>query len=134
MPLNYIFGMFTWTLPRSSLKVKVIGQNFRSQNELEALGQCIPPPRHVLPVSRHESGSGSVSESVCVIRIATKTLIVLSLAHCQTSVKISCKSVRTFLQKVSNKQTDKQTNNDDYISSLADLKMFILVVCQVLCA
>jgi len=24
--------------------------------QLEALGQCIPPPRHVLPVSRYESG------------------------------------------------------------------------------
>jgi len=32
--------------------------------QLEARGQCIPPPRHVLPVS--QSGCGSV------IRIATK--------------------------------------------------------------
>jgi len=25
--------------------------------ELEALGQCIPPPRHVIPVLRYGSGS-----------------------------------------------------------------------------
>jgi len=31
-----------------------------------------------------------------------------SLAHCQPSLKISCKSVRTFLHKVANKQTDNQ--------------------------
>jgi len=37
-------------------------------HKLEALGQCVPPPRHVLPVSRYRSGS--ISESV--IRIATK--------------------------------------------------------------
>jgi len=36
--------------------------------KLEALGQCIPPLRHVLPVSRY--GSGSLFGSV--IRIATK--------------------------------------------------------------
>jgi len=27
---------------------------------LEALGQCIPPPRHVLPVSRSGSGSTKI--------------------------------------------------------------------------
>jgi len=35
-----------------------------NQEKLEALGQCIPPPRHILPVSRSRSGS--------VIRNATK--------------------------------------------------------------
>jgi len=29
------------------------------KNKLEALVQCMPPPRHVLPVSRSGSGSGS---------------------------------------------------------------------------
>jgi len=38
-----------------------------------------------------------------------------SLANCQPSLKISCKSVRKFLRKVGNRQTNKQTNNDDYI-------------------
>jgi len=35
-------------------------------------------------------------------------------------VKISCKSVRKFLHKVASKQINRQTNNDDYISSLAE--------------
>jgi len=60
--------------------------------ELEALGQCIPPPRHVLPVP--PSG-----ESVWII---------------------SCKSVWKFLHKVAN----RQTNNDDYISSLVEVKIW----------
>ena len=36
---------------------------------MEALGQCIPPPRHVLPVSRSGSGNGSGS----VIQIKSKS-------------------------------------------------------------
>jgi len=39
-----------------------------------------------------------------------QSLIVCLLAHCQPSVKISCKSVRTFLRKVANRQTDRQAN------------------------
>jgi len=38
------------------------------------------------------------------------------MAHCQPSLKISCKSIRKFLRKVANRQTDKsdrQTNNDE---------------------
>jgi len=34
--------------------------------------------------------------------------IICSLAHCQPSPKISCKSVQKFLHKVANRQTDKQ--------------------------
>jgi len=37
-------------------------------------------------------------------------LTICSLAHCQPSVKISCKSVRKFLRKVANKQTVRQTD------------------------
>ena len=50
-----------------------------------------------------------------------------------TPLKISCKSVRKFLRKVAN----RQTNNDAYISSLAEVlilsdpaKYFILVKCS----
>jgi len=39
-----------------------------------------------------------------------QSLIVCSLAHCQPSLKFSCKSVRKFLCNVANKQTDKQTD------------------------
>jgi len=45
-----------------------------------------------------------------------QNLIFYSLAHCQPSLKISCKFVRKFLHKVANRQTDKQTNNDEKIS------------------
>ena len=50
-----------------------------------------------------------------------QNLIICSLAHCQPSLKISCKSVRKFLRKVANKQTERQTNNDENITSLAEV-------------
>jgi len=69
--------------------------------QLEALEQCIPPPRHVL-----------ITSVAIRIRIPDpdrhQNLIIWSLAHCQPSLKISCKSVRKFLRKVANRQTDKQ--------------------------
>ena len=68
---------------------------------MEALGQCIPPPRHALD----GSGSGSMT------RITTKSFV-----HRQP---ISCKFVRKFLHKVANRQINRQTNNDDYITFLA---------------
>jgi len=43
------------------------------------------------------------------------------MAHCQPSLKISCKSVRKFLRKVANKQTNIQTNNDENIALLAEV-------------
>jgi len=41
-----------------------------------------------------------------------QNVIICSLAHCQRSLQISCRSVWSFLRKVANKQSDKQTNND----------------------
>jgi len=78
--------------------------------QLEVLGQCIPPPRHVLPVSRYRHGS------VSVIRIATK--IICSLAHCQPSVKFRANPFASFCAKL---LTDKQTNNDENITSMAEV-------------
>jgi len=52
-----------------------------------------------------------------------QNLTIRSLAHCQPSLKISCKSLRKFLRKVANRQTHRQTNNDDYLSFLADVTM-----------
>jgi len=43
-----------------------------------------------------------------------QNLILCSSAHCQPSLKISCKSVWQFLRKVSN--TNRQTNNDENIT------------------
>jgi len=74
--------------------------------ELEALEQGIPPPRHVLPVLRYGFGS--------MIWNAAKILIICSLAHCQPSLKISCKSVWKFLRKVANKHTDRQTDRQTH--------------------
>jgi len=47
-----------------------------------------------------------------------QNLIICSLAHCQPSLKISCKSVSKFLRKVAN----RHTNNDAYITSLAEVR------------
>ena len=55
-----------------------------------------------------------------------QNLISSSLAHCQPSLKISCKSVRKFLRKIANRQTDRQTNNDDDITSLAEVTIICL--------
>ena len=46
---------------------------------------------------------------------------ICSLAHCQPSLTISGKSVRKFLRYVATKQTDRQTNNDQNITSLAEV-------------
>jgi len=39
-----------------------------------------------------------------------QNLIICSLAHCQPSRKISCKSIWKFLCKVANRQRERQTN------------------------
>jgi len=41
-----------------------------------------------------------------------QNLIICSLAHCQPSLQISCKSVRKFLRKVVNKQREKDRQTD----------------------
>jgi len=37
-----------------------------------------------------------------------QNLVICALAHCQPSLKVSCKSVQTFLRKVANGQTNRQ--------------------------
>jgi len=44
-----------------------------------------------------------------------QNVTICSLAHCQSSLKISRKPVRKFLCKVANSQTNMQSNNGDYI-------------------
>jgi len=53
-----------------------------------------------------------------------QNLTICSLAHCQPSLKMSCKSVQKFLRKVAN----KQINNDENISSLAEVKITANVI------
>jgi len=74
----------------------------------------------------HTSAKARLTRIQIHIRILdpdrNQNLIVCSVAHCQPSLEISWKSVWIFFAQ-SCKQTDKQTNNDDYITSLAEVKM-----------
>jgi len=55
--------------------------------------------------------------------VVHQNLTVCSLAHCQPSLKISCKSVLKFLHKVDNRQTDKQTNKRRRLAEATKLLM-----------
>ena len=70
----------------------------------------------------HTSPKARLTSAVIRIRNPDRqqNLTICSSANCQPSLKISCKSVRKFLRKVAN----RQTNNDDYISSLAAVNNF----------
>ena len=88
------------------------------QCELEALGECIPPPRHVLPVSPSgESVWAADLSPLTTFRISQysdesgkqslyqdgdpdrhQNLIICSLADCQPSLKILCKSSPSCLR------------------------------------
>jgi len=57
----------------------------------------------------------------------------LFLCHCQPSLKISYKSVRKFLPKVASRQINRQANNDDYISSFAEVIMLENSCCKCTC-
>ena len=48
------------------------------------------------------------------------SLIICSMHHCCTVLKISSKSICNFLCKIAIKQTDKQTTIDKKLASLAD--------------
>ena len=52
-----------------------------------------------------------------------QNLIICSMGHWQPALKILCKSIPKFFRKVANRQTDRQTNNDENITSLAEVKM-----------
>jgi len=54
-------------------------------------------------------------------------LTVCSLANCQPSLKILCKSVQKLLRKIANKrgQTNRQTDNVDNITFLGGLEVMI---------
>ena len=56
-----------------------------------------------------------------------QTLIICSLAHCQPSLKISRKSIRKFLRKVANRQTDKQQRKHNLLVGRNKETHFILL-------
>ena len=53
-----------------------------------------------------------------------QNLIVCSVAHCQPSLKISCKSVWKFLRKAANRQTDKQRRKHNLLGGGSQLDPF----------
>ena len=61
-----------------------------------------------LPVSPNSDESGKQSLYPDGDPDRHRNLIVCSLTHCQSCVKISCKSVVNFLRKVANSQTNEQ--------------------------
>ena len=52
--------------------------------ELEALGQCTPPPRHVLPVSRYQSRCLSCAGDVMTSQLLWRCLLVHAV-HCSVA-------------------------------------------------
>jgi len=54
-----------------------------------------------------------------------QNFIVCSLVRCQPFLKISCKSVGKFLREVAKRQTVRQANNDENITSLAEANILI---------
>jgi len=88
----------------------------------------------------HTSAKARLTSVTIWIRIRDpgryQNLIICSLTHCQHSLKILCKFVRTFLRKAAHRQTDKRTNkrqlhillggvNKNYMNSAA-LGLFVL--------
>jgi len=80
---------------------------------IEALGKCIPAPRQVLPVSWCGYGYGYRSDPD---RQKLNHLFIGPLP--------------TFPELLTDRQTKRQTNNDDHISSLAEVmkRNFIITV------
>jgi len=119
----------------------------RKEERLEALGQCIPPPRGrwrndiivamAMPASACHALQRHAAQSVIPLPVSPNSdksgkqslypdgdvdfhqnVRICWLAHCQPSLKISCKSIWKFLCKVANRHTD----NDENITSLVEVK------------
>jgi len=71
--------------------------------ELEALRQCIPPPRHVLPMSQYGSRLPPIFNHFFVGSLPT----------------FPENFMQIHLEIIAKLPTDRQINDDDYISSLA---------------
>ena len=56
-----------------------------------------------------------------------QNLISCSLAHCQHSLKLSSKSVRTFLHKVANRETDRQRRKHNILGGGKDVDLYFSV-------
>ena len=95
---------------------------FNTVMKLQALGQCIPLPRHVLPVSQYRSGSLS--------RIATKFnhLFIGTLSTFPENFM----QIRSEVFAQSCWQTDRQTTTITYALSEVKKIKFLFIVMDVL--
>ena len=74
-----------------------------------------------LPIVSDESGNQSLYPDGHPDRHQNLTICLST--HCQPSLKISCKSVWKFLRKVAYNRTNRQTNIDENITSLAEVNI-----------
>jgi len=94
--------------------------NQSSQDKQEALGQCISPPWHVLPVSWYWSRSA--------IQIATKIYTFVQWPIADLPGKFHANPVRRICAKL---LAERWTNNDDYhISSNRSPGPLLAQLCQ----
>ena len=107
-PATYLRHIINSSIPLEPAVNRVgLVHNIWLRSELEALGQCIPPPSLVLPVPRCGSGS---PPKFCHLFIGPLPTIPESFI-----VQIHLEVFAHYLL------TDKQTNNDEHISSLAEV-------------
>ena len=78
--------------------------------KLEAVGQCIPPPRHVLPVSRYTDPNPDPHPDP----YRHQNLIISSLAYCQPP-----QNFMQILWEILRKVANRETNNGENLTSLA---------------
>jgi len=73
----------------------------------------------------HTSAKARLTSVVTRIRIRDtdrhQNLVICSLAHCQPSLKISCSFCAKLLTDIANGQTDRQTDKQITITSLAEV-------------
>jgi len=82
------------------------------------VGQCIPPPRHVLPVSRYTDPDPDPHPDP----YRHQNLIICSLAYCQPPQNFM-QILWENLRKVAN----RETNNGENITSLAEVGNKMLI-------
>jgi len=80
----------------------------RKKKKIEITGQKYNVGTYYMAAITRSTGTVHTSTKARLVSDRYQNLIVCSTAHCQSSVKISCKSVWTFLHEVANSQTNKQ--------------------------
>jgi len=100
------------TMPSHSAYARTRLSTQTMHSKLEVLGQCVPPPRHVLP------GSGSVSESPPKFNhLFIRPLTTFS----ENSVLKFC----------SHRQTNQQRRKHNLLGGGNNIELFVIKVCEV---